>query len=132
MKYQILFTTLSLIIIGNLYGQEQISHKQDFPNFIKPEVSPIPKHLSFNAIQESILNKIEYPEDFKKEGLVVIQFMVNLDGKVTTPKIRKGLDPRIDQQILDLICDFEFTPGKFYEKEIPMFVNFPIRIALTE
>ena len=106
----------------------QIKYSPFYKNFTNYEVLPSPKNISIKGIQKFILDTIQYPKDFQKEGLVVIRFIVNLDGKVEMPKILKGIDPRIEKQILDLIADFEFTPGKFYQQEIPMYVNLPLRI----
>ena len=107
-----------VILIPKTQGQRIISQEEEDVIFLNPETSPRPKHLSSN--------------DFQKEGLVVVRFIVDLKGKVITPKIMKGIDPRIDRQILDIICDIEFIPGTFYEKEIPMYVNLPLRIILEK
>ncbi len=111
-----------------LNGQGLVDQNQDSIIFVNPESSPIPKTLSYEEMKDSILSQLIFPEDFKKEGIVVIQFIVNINGKVETPIIKKGLDDRIENQILNLICNFEFIPGKFYGKEFPMYVNLPLRI----
>jgi hypothetical protein len=103
-----------VILIPKTQGQRIISQEEEDVIFLNPETSPRPK------------------QDFQKEGLVVVRFIVDLKGKVITPKIMKGIDPRIDRQILDIICDIEFIPGTFYEKEIPMYVNLPLRIILEK
>lgn len=117
-----------VILIPESKGQ--IGEDQGVYIFRDPEIPPIPKHLSSQATQKFILDKIQYPKGFQKEGLVVVRFMVDIDGTVLSPKIMKGIDPRVDKQILDIIEDIEFIPGKFFEKEIPMYVNLPLRISL--
>ncbi len=52
------------------------------------------------------LNHLQYPANAKKKGIqgsVVVEIVIEKDGSVTYPFIRKGIDPELDEEALRLV-----------------------------
>jgi len=56
--------------------------------------------------------------DAKVEGMVVIDFEVWPDGKAHNPRIKKSLDPGLDQKALEALQQWEFKPGMLKGKPV--------------
>lgn len=56
----------------------------------------------FNYIRRKA-HTTELAEETQKEGAVMIQFIVEKDGSITSPSIVRGLDARLDTAALDAI-----------------------------
>ena len=77
-----------------------------------------------------ITSKIEYPVEQCIEGITVLQFTVDTLGQVANPKIRRSISKKIDEQLLNLICDYEFEPGILFDRKSNFNMYLPIRIKL--
>lgn len=65
-------------------------------------------------------------------GVVVISFVVEPDGKITSKKILKGLDEKVDKEALSMIDKMPlWIPGKCQGKSVPTKYVLPVRVSYT-
>ena len=68
------------------------------------------------ALKEYLDKNMKYPAEAKEKGIqgrVIVQFVVDEKGKVTSPKIVRSVDPSLDAEALRLIENMpQWTPGK--------------------
>lgn len=78
---------------------------------------------------ESIMTKIQYPEEAKKagiEGRVYVQFIVNKQGDVENAKVIRGIGGGADEEALRVVRQAKFKPG--YQQGEPVRVQYSIPI----
>jgi protein TonB len=81
----------------------------------------------------SIQSKINYPEIAKKagvEGRVIVQFVVNEQGKVTDPVVVRGIGAGCDEEAIRAVQQAEFKPGKQRGKPVRVKMSLPITFKL--
>jgi protein TonB len=64
--------------------------------------------------QKNLYSKIVYPEIPKRagiEGRVTVQFIVDKNGQVNSPKIIRSVHPELDKELLRVIELVRFSPG---------------------
>jgi len=81
------------------------------------EVMPPKVEASYNggsqAMNSYITKTIKYPKGKTTEGKVYVEFFIEKDGKVTSPKVLRGLDADFDKVALDAISKMpNWTPAK--------------------
>lgn len=77
--------------------------------------------------------KIEYPEEARKagiEGRVIVQFIVNEQGKVENPKVLRGIGGGCDKEAIRVIKQAEFEPGKQRDKPVPVQYSLPLTFEM--
>lgn len=77
--------------------------------------------------------KIKYPEIAKKagvEGMVVIQFVVDENGRVADPEVVKGIGAGCDEEALRVVQDARFKPGRQRGKPVKVRFSLPVRFKL--
>lgn len=82
-----------------------------------------------------IRENLKYPEEAKKsgiEGLVVVQFVVDRNGKVLDPAIVKPLGAGTDEEVLRLVKSFpDFEPAKQKGTPVEFRYTLPVRFGLA-
>ena len=61
----------------------------------------------------------EYPAEVRRlgiQGRVVLELVVDEDGKVVFARVVKPLDPRLDEAALAAARKLEFSPGRLGDK----------------
>lgn len=84
-----------------------------------------------NAIQE----QLNYPAIAKEagiEGRVIVQFVVNEEGRAVDPKVVKGLGGGLDEEALRVVKLATFKPGKQAGKIVPVKLSLPFTFRLSE
>lgn len=84
---------------------------------------------------DSLQNEIQYPaEDYKakREGRVIIQFVVNKEGKAEDLNVLRGISQDIDKEAKKLIKEANFTPGKQRGKAVNVQYQMPVIFDLSE
>lgn len=81
------------------------------------ELNPPKVEASYNggsqAMNSYISKNVKYPKGKTTEGKVYVEFIVEADGKVTSPKVLRGLDADFDKVALDAISKMpNWTPAK--------------------
>lgn len=80
----------------------------------------------FNYIKRKARTS-ELAEKTKKEGAVMIQFIVEKDGSITSPSIVRGLDARLDTAALDAIMVMpDWIPAK--DHDIPVRCKYSVPV----
>ncbi|MEO1434494.1 MAG: energy transducer TonB [Bacteroidota bacterium] len=111
----------------------------EMPRFLDPECEAIESEQErYRCSQRALLSYLNtnyrYPKergDICVEGIIVINFIVDQEGKVVEPFIRKSLQPLFDQRALELVKNLpDFKPGQFRGLPVPVRLNIPISIRL--
>ena len=87
-----------------------------------------------SEIMKFISRNFKYPEIAKAngvEGKVILEFVVEKDGKVGRVKILRGLDKHVDKACIKVVEDLpDFSPGKQIGKAVPVKYTVPIKCTL--
>lgn len=98
-----LFLFVTLLVCFQLISQEQVNP----PAF---EASYIGGSQAMNAF---LAKNLTYPKGKTKEGIVYVEFIVEKDGKVTSPKALRGISPEFDNIALNAVSKMpNWTPAK--------------------
>ena len=100
-----------------------------------PETMP-----QFPGGQELLLkylaDNIKYPASAvkaKKQGRVIVTFIVQKDGSVTHAKIAKSIDPELDAEALRIVKGMpKWTPGKQNGKPVSVRYMVPVKFSLQK
>ena len=72
------------------------------------------------ALRNFIADNIKYPEEAKAKGLsgkVFVQFVIDKNGDVVSPKIARGIDPILDNEAIRVIQSLpKWKPGEQSER----------------
>ena len=99
---------------------------------VNPQVMPQYKHGTMKEWVGSIYEQLKFPPDVCFSGTVsIISFIINEEGKVESPEIVRSVHMKgIDEQLIEIVCDAEFIPGKMHGKAVPIKYILPIRFEL--
>lgn len=79
---------------------------------------------------------LNYPESAraeKKEGKVIVRFIVNTEGNVEAVSVRKGVSPALDAEAVRVISLLKgFKPGMNDGKAVNVWYSMPISFTLTK
>jgi TonB family protein len=93
-------------------------------------------NCSQKKMMEYVFENVKYPSEAKSkgvEGLVVISFIVEKDGSVSSPKVVRSVDPSLDQEALRVVKNMPlWNPGKQRGKPVRVQYNMPFRFKLDE
>lgn len=123
---------IQFLLFGCIFLQAQEVHIQDsvFLCFVNPEKSPKWTQGTNQELIQNLKTKISYPKDQCISGITVMHFRVDTFGQVLDPKIVRSISKNIDTQLIKLIVDFTFIPGKFFDKKVDFNMTLPIRLDL--
>lgn len=83
-----------------------------------------------------IADNIIYPEDARSEGIegrVIIEFVIDVDGNVLSPKILRYVWPSIDEEAIRVIKSMpKWTPGKMGDKNVKCIYTLPVAFRLPK
>ena len=86
------------------------------------------------AMMEYLTTNMRYPQIAKENGIqgrVILQFVVDETGKVTDPKILRGVDPALDLEAIRLVEAMpQWTPGKQDGKAVAVRFTVPVSFKL--
>ncbi|MDX2432432.1 MAG: energy transducer TonB [Bacteroides sp.] len=81
-----------------------------------------------------IFQHLKYPEIAAEngvEGMVIVQFDIDKNGKLVNPVILRGVDPALDAESIRVVrLSPKWTPGKQREKAVKVRYVFPIKFDL--
>ena len=61
---------------------------------------------------------------------MLVQFVVDTEGRVTEPAITEGLGHGIDEGVLRCVRDLQFTPGRQDGKPVRVRMSLPVTFRL--
>jgi periplasmic protein TonB len=129
--------------IDNIYAQEDPTLME---NYQTPAtaidstpvrfVEDMPEFPGGNKEFSSYLKKeMKYPENCRIKGIqgvVIIEFVVEKNGKVTHVKAVTKVDPELDAEAVRVIQNSpDWKPGKQMGKPVRVFYTIPIRFSLN-
>lgn len=82
---------------------------------------------------QSLQQKIEYPEKALYAGIqgkVIIQFIVNEEGKVEDPRVIRGIGGGCDEEAIRVVKTAQFKPGKQRGRPVRVQYSLPIFFKL--
>ncbi len=82
-----------------------------------------------------ITENMKYPQIAKEKGItgkVIVQFVVDSQGKVMNAKVATSVDPSLDKEALRIVLSSPlWTPGKQNGKPVKVFYTFPVNFNLS-
>ncbi|GGG28575.1 TonB family protein [Hymenobacter glacieicola] len=100
---------------------------------IYPYLDEMPVPSKENLIATSA-HRIQYPVAALRnqvQGVVLVYFVVNEQGKVTQPAVIRSVDPSLDEEALRVVAGFaDFTPGRQNGKPASVFFVTPVTFAI--
>lgn len=86
------------------------------------------------AMMKWLSNNIRYPESAQQNGIsgrVVVKFVVERDGSVSSPTVVKGVDRDLDQEALRVVKKMpKWQPGKNNGQPVRSYFNLPVTFRL--
>ncbi|MGI9174538.1 MAG: energy transducer TonB [Rhodothermales bacterium] len=82
---------------------------------------------------ESLYERVVYPEMAKQAGLegkVIVQFVVDREGRVQHPVVLRGVHTLLDEAALEAVRGLRFHPGKQRDRPVPVKMSLPITFKL--
>ncbi len=112
--------------------EETLAEEQVY--FIVEEM-PTFQGQGIDGFRTYISQKMNYPEIAIKnriQGRVFVQFVVEIDGRVSNIKVVHGVDPTLDQEAIRVISAApKWTPGRQRSKPVRVSFTFPIIFKLN-
>jgi protein TonB len=78
---------------------------------------------------------VRYPETARRAGVqgrVIVQFVVDEDGRVVDPVVLAGRHPLLDKEALRVIQEARFTPGRQRGTPVKVRMSIPITFVLQD
>ncbi|KAF5038413.1 hypothetical protein DSECCO2_554540 [anaerobic digester metagenome] len=89
-----------------------------------------------NALLEYLGSNIHYPKKARKkniQGIVVVSFIVEPNGKVTTVNVLRGIGGGCDEEAVRVVSSMpNWSPGYQRGKPVRVQYNLPIRFILHD
>lgn len=92
-------------------------------------------HGGAPALTDYLQRNIHYSQealDAKKEGMVVVHFVVEKDGSISHPEVIRSVDPSLDAEAVRVITSMpKWKPGKQDGKPVRVYYNIPVQFILN-
>jgi len=92
------------------------------------------KKCSDEKMLNFIFKNISYPQDARKkgvEGVVVVRFVIDKDGQVTSPEVLRSIGSGCDEEALRIVNMMpKWVAGKQRGKNVNVYFNLPFRFKL--
>lgn len=130
---------LSLPITYFFKGEEnftiKMEHKNGWKVYSSAEIMPsFPGGM--DAFQRYLTNNLEYPakaKKAKKEGVVIVQFIVEKDGGISDPRIARHLETEMDSAAWRLIKDMpRWKPASDYGTTVRCKYSLPVAFKIPK
>lgn len=86
------------------------------------------------ALRKFIAENVKYPEEAKGKGLsgkVFVQFVIDKNGDVVSPKIVRSVDPILDNEAIRVIQSLpKWTPGSQRGNAVNVSYTYPVNFSL--
>ena len=80
-----------------------------------------------------LMKHLRYPEEAEKagkEGMVLLQVLLDAEGNVKDTRIIRGVGYGCDEEAVRAVKEMEFTPASYGGKHVAMWFSIPIRFSL--
>lgn len=120
----------NVVLLGQL--RESVYRQIIIMHFVDEHMPSFPGES--NALSKFVLENLELPPIDDRSLLgsqIVVQFVVERDGRITHPKIMKSIHPDIDAAYLKLFSKMpNWVPGQRRAQPTRMVMSLPIRICI--
>ncbi len=111
----------------------------EMPRFPGCEGEEMPEKALTDCAQKEMLtfiySNIKYPEQAKKQGIegtVVVKFVVDKHGKITTSELVRGIGGRTGEEVLRVVGEMPtWIPGQKDGKAVNVFYHLPVKFKLA-
>jgi len=108
-------------------GEEQLN---DTVNLVYPEYSG-----GDSARIAFFVDNVNYPEriiEKRISGTVIVSFIVEKDGSISSAKVTQSVNPELDNEALRVINRMpNWAPGKIHNRPVRFEFNMPVRFKLS-
>ena len=84
----------------------------------------------------AVYQNLKYPEDAVRDGVqgrVMVDFVIEKDGKVTDVRVIRGVDPELDAEAVRVIsASPKWKPGKMGGEKVRTSVTVPVEFRLRK
>ncbi len=112
-----------------VYNGDDAKKEKGSDCFFNPEL-PAQFPGGQKALMQWVDDNLEYPEYIKESGekkRVIVKFVIEKDGTVTSPSIFKGVDPELDKAAIELMEKMpRWIPGKMNGVPVRSYFILPI------
>lgn len=115
-------------ISGAFTDADKITHK-----YIEKEIQPIPKK-GIEDFRNYFGRNIQIPIKAQSiTGRIIIEFIIEKDGKIVEPKIVQSLDPELDAEVIRVLTQYEdWIPGEQRGQSIRARYTLPLSFKASE
>ena len=115
-------------------ADEALEKLDDIKPYAAVEVKPTFNGGDADAFVKYIQQNIKYPQvalDKEEQGRVVVNFVVDANGKIKNAKVAKGVSEALDAEALRVIQNApDWTPAKQDGKNVPVTYSVPVVFAI--
>lgn len=117
-------------------AQSQTPRKKDYTGKVYDVVEQMPSFPGGNeALMKYVQDNVKYPSHIskaeRKQGRVVVKFVVERDGSVTNVKVARSVSPLLDKEALRVISNMpKWIPGKQNGRTVRVAYNVPVSFRL--
>jgi periplasmic protein TonB len=85
------------------------------------------------ALRTFLNNKLQFPDGLEESGVSIVEFVVQVDGKVTDIKVIKKFTAECDKEAIRIAKTMpNWLPGKYRGKAIPSKYTLPVQFVYGE
>jgi TonB family protein len=135
-KLTLLLICLLSFSISKLYSQEEVDTTATEEEYLETDFHLTPAEYpgGEDSLLRFIMGNVRYPaeaQDKRKQGVVMVKFVVEKDGTIGEVKILKGVYPSIDEEAIRVIKSLpNFIPAKKNGEKVRAWFRLPIRFTL--
>lgn len=126
-------TSIEIMDYVEASGQEEAVEEEAIPLAIVEE-KPTFLGGDENTFGKWVFERLEYPELAKENGIqgrVILNFVVNTDGRVVDVKVVRGVDPTLDKEAVRVVSSSpKWKPGRQRDKAVKVRYTFPVIFQL--
>ncbi|NLJ06297.1 MAG: energy transducer TonB [Sphingobacteriales bacterium] len=119
-------------VFFDVAAQNDTFSTKDEPNMVVEKMPEFPG--GEKALSDYLKKEIKYPQSAIKDkiqGLVIVSFIVETDGSVSSVNVLKGVSEELDNEAVRVVKAMpKWTPGYQKGKAVRVMLNLPIRFQL--
>lgn len=134
-KYALILPVLTIFLMANnVQAKDEVKAKGDEKAFYAVEVMP-QYPGGEKALTDYIIENLKYPDEASKRGVqgtVLIRFIIDEEGNVTSPEVIRGIAPALEKEAMRVITKMpKWIPGKQSGKNVKVYFTIPIMFKMS-
>lgn len=136
MNKLVIATVIGLLVLLSCSSNERLNKSEKYASLINSqEVFVVVEEMPIfpggtRAMVKYINSNLNYPQEAKEKSIierVVVDFVIEKDGKVSNAVVRRPINPILDKEAIRIIQSMpKWSPGK--QKGIPVRVSYAVPI----